>query len=138
MSVIEFQTPDPLIIAFETDGLTAYRRMPLAVVLPETTEEVSKVLKFCDENNVKIVARGAGTSLSGGAIPQEDAVVLAVTKMSKVLEIDFDNRFIKVQSGITNLSITDAVSAEGFFYAPDPVCQKIETAARTGGYRQAT
>ena len=78
--------------AFETDALTAYRKMPLAVVLPSTTEEVSAVLKFCHEHGVKVVARGAGASLAGGAIPQEDAIILGVAKMNRVLETDFENR----------------------------------------------
>ena len=106
--------------AFETDALTAYRRMPLAVVLPETTEQVSAVLAFCNARNVPVVARGAGTSLSGGAIPQEDAIVLGVSKLNRILDINYANRTIRVQAGVTNLAITDAVMDEGFFYAPDP------------------
>jgi len=115
--------------AFETDALTAYRRMPLAVALPRTTAEVSAVLKFCEANRVKVVARGAGTSLAGGAIPQEDALVVCVAKMSRILDVDFDNRTIRVQSGVTNLAVSDAVSAEGFFYAPDPSSQLACTIA---------
>ena len=97
--------------AFETDALTAYRRMPLAVVLPASTEEVAAVLSFCNENGVKVVPRGAGTSLAGGAIPQEDAIVLGVSKMNKVLDVNFADRTMRVQSGITNLAISQAVSA---------------------------
>src|ERR671916_551821 len=115
--------------AFETDALTAYRKMPLAVVLPSTTEEVSAVLKFCHGNGVKVVARGAGTSLAGGAIPQEDAIVLGVAKMNRVLDVDFRNRTARVQSGITNLAISEAVAHEGFFYAPDPSSQLACTIA---------
>jgi glycolate oxidase len=115
--------------AFETDALTAYRRMPLAVVLPSTTEEVSAVLKFCHGNGVKVVARGAGTSLAGGAIPQEDAIVLGVAKMNRVLDVDFASRTARVQSGITNLAISQAVAHEGFFYAPDPSSQLACTIA---------
>src|SRR3712207_6536196 len=115
--------------AFETDALTAYRKMPLAVVLPSTTEEVSAVMKFCHANGVKVVARGAGTSLAGGAIPQEDAVVLGVAKMNRVLSVDFENRTARVQSGITNLAISQAVAHEGFFYAPDPSSQLACTIA---------
>ncbi|HEV7873588.1 MAG TPA: FAD-binding oxidoreductase, partial [Enterovirga sp.] len=89
---------------FETDGLTAYRRMPLAVVLPSSTAEVSAIMRFCNENGIKIVARGAGTSLAGGAIPQEDAVVIGVSKMARVLDLDFENRTARVESGITNLA----------------------------------
>jgi glycolate oxidase len=114
---------------FETDGLTAYRRMPLAVVLPETTEQVSVVMAYCKEQGVKVVPRGAGTSLAGGAIPQEDAVVIAVTKMNQILELDFPNRFVRVQTGTTNLAISDAVGPEGFFYAPDPSSQLACTIA---------
>jgi len=90
--------PEALIVsederrAFETDALTAYRKMPLAVVLPSTTEEVSQVLRFCRDHGVKVVARGAGTSLCGGAIAQEDAIILGVSKMNRVLEMDFANR----------------------------------------------
>src|SRR5215203_5594018 len=115
--------------AFETDALTAYRKMPLAVVLPSTTEEVSAVLKFCHEHGVKVVPRGAGTSLAGGAVPQEDAIVLGVSKMNRVLETDFENRTARVQAGVTNLAISQAVSPEGFFYAPDPSSQLACTIA---------
>jgi glycolate oxidase len=115
--------------AFETDALTAYRRLPLAVVLPSTTEEVAAVLRFCYEKGVKVVPRGAGTSLAGGAIPQEDAIVLGVAKMNRVLNVDFENRAARVQSGITNLAISQAVAHEGFFYAPDPSSQLACTIA---------
>jgi glycolate oxidase len=115
--------------AFETDALTAYRRMPLAVVLPTTTEEVSAILSFCHRNKVKVVPRGAGTSLAGGAIPQEDAIVLGVAKMNRVLDVDFANRAARVQAGITNLGISQAVAHEGFFYAPDPSSQLACTIA---------
>src|SRR3954463_4702273 len=115
--------------AFETDALTAYRKMPLAVVLPSTTEEVSAVLKFCHAHGVKVVPRGAGTSLCGGAIAQEDAIILGVSKMNRVLDVDFENRTVRVQAGITNLAISQAVSPEGFFYAPDPSSQLACTIA---------
>jgi glycolate oxidase len=109
--------------AFETDALTAYRYMPLAVALPRTTEEVAAVLRYCHEQGVPVVARGAGTSLSGGAIPQPDAIVLGLSKLNRILDVNFANRTARVQAGVTNLSITEAVSAEGFFYAPDPSSQ---------------
>jgi glycolate oxidase len=115
--------------AFETDALTAYRRMPLAVVLPSTTAEVSAVMRFCHENGVKVVPRGAGTSLAGGAIPQEDAVVIGVAKMNRMLDVSFENRTARVQSGMTNLAISQAVAHEGFFYAPDPSSQLACTIA---------
>ena len=114
---------------FETDALTAYRRLPLAVVLPETTEQVSAVLAYCNQEAVKVIPRGAGTSLSGGAIPQEDAIVLGVSKMNAVLDIDYDSRMMRVQTGVTNLSISEAVLPDGFFYAPDPSSQLACTIA---------
>ena len=114
---------------FETDGLTAYRAMPLAVVLPDTTDMVAEVLRYCHREKIKVVARGAGTSLCGGALPLEDAVVVGVSRMNKVLEIDYDNRIARVESGITNLAISNAVSDEGFFYAPDPSSQLACTLA---------
>src|SRR5690606_30982791 len=115
--------------AFETDGLTAYRKMPLAVVLPQSTEEVSAVLRYCHQNGVKVVARGAGTSLCGGALPAEDAVVVGVSKMNRVLDVDYASRTAVVQTGITNLAISGAVGKDGFFYAPDPSSQLACTLA---------
>ena len=114
---------------FETDALTAYRRMPLAVVLPSTTEEVAAVLQYAKANGIRIVPRGAGTSLCGGALPLEDAIVVGVSKMNRVLEVDFHNRYARVESGITNLAISAAVAPEGFFYAPDPSSQLACTLA---------
>ena len=108
---------------FETDALTAYRCLPLAVVLPSSTEEVSRILRFCHENHVKVVPRGAGTSLAGGALPLEDAIVLCLSRMTKVLAIDVATRTARVEAGITNTGITQAVAAQGFFYAPDPSSQ---------------
>ena len=109
--------------AFETDALTAYRRLPLAVVLPGSTEEVAAVMKYCRDAGVNVVARGAGTSLAGGAIPQEDAIVLGLSKMSRILEVNYADRYARVQAGVTNLSISEAVMADGYFYAPDPSSQ---------------
>jgi glycolate oxidase len=109
--------------AYETDALTAYRQVPLAVVLPETTAEVAHVLRFADEAGVKIVPRGAGTSLSGGAIPAADAIVVGLGKFNRILEIDYENRCVVAQSGVTNLAISHAVAARGFYYAPDPSSQ---------------
>lgn len=115
--------------AFEADALTAYRRVPLAVVLPGSTQEVAKVLKYCHEQGLKVVPRGAGTSLCGGALPAEDAIVVGVSKLNRVLDVDFDNRTIRVETGITNQAISDAVAAEDFFYAPDPSSQLACTLA---------
>ncbi|MFQ6551414.1 FAD-linked oxidase C-terminal domain-containing protein [Aestuariibius insulae] len=108
---------------YECDALTAYRCPPLCVVLPSSTEEVSQVLKICHRMNVPVVPRGSGTSLAGGALPTEDSVILGVARMNAVLETDYDNRLIRVQSGRTNLSVTGAVEEDGFFYAPDPSSQ---------------
>ncbi len=108
---------------YECDALTAYRCPPLCAVLPETTDEVSAVLKICHEEGVPVVPRGSGTSLAGGALPTADSVILGVARMNDVIETDYDNRFIRVQSGRTNLSVTGAVEADGFFYAPDPSSQ---------------
>ncbi len=111
------------LVPFETDAFVSYRRLPLAVALPKTTEEVAAVMKYCHRYGIPVVPRGAGTSLSGGAIPQEDAVVIGLSKMASILELDFYNRTARVQAGVTNLSISDAAGAEGFFYAPDPSSQ---------------
>ncbi|MDF2119091.1 FAD-linked oxidase C-terminal domain-containing protein [Roseiarcaceae bacterium H3SJ34-1] len=156
MSAIAFPIPDPAILArrdaivaglellvpaeclvtsederraFETDALTAYRRVPLAVVLPRNTAEVSAVLAFCHAQGVKVIPRGAGTSLSGGAIPQEDAVVVGVSKLNRILNVDYANRTALVEAGVTNLSISDTVMPDGFFYAPDPSSQLACTIA---------
>lgn len=111
------------LVPFETDGFIAVRRLPLAVALPRTTAEVAAVLKYCARYDIPVVPRGAGTSLSGGAIPQEDAVVIALTRMNRILDVDFPNRCATVQAGVTNLAISESVSTDGFFYAPDPSSQ---------------
>jgi glycolate oxidase len=115
--------------AFETDALTAYKQMPLAAVLPTTTEQVSRVLKYCKANGIKVIARGAGTSLCGGALPSEDSLVLGVSKMNRVLDINYQNRTARVQTGITNIAISNAALPDGFFYAPDPSSQLACTLA---------
>lgn len=109
--------------AYECDALTAYRCPPLAAVLPASTEEVAAVLKVCHAENVPVVPRGAGTSLAGGSMPTADSIILGVARMTEVLETDYKNRFIRVQTGRTNLSVSGAVEEEGFFYAPDPSSQ---------------
>ena len=109
--------------AFDSDGLTAYSAMPLIVALPESTAQVAAVLSACAETGVKVVPRGAGTGLSGGALPLADGVSLALTKLNRILEIDYANRCAVVQPGVTNLAISEAVAAEGFYYAPDPSSQ---------------
>ena len=109
--------------AYDHDGLMAYKGLPLIVVLPETTEQVSAILKYAARHNVKIVPRGAGTGLSGGALPLADAITVGLAKFNKILDIDFDNRAVVAQTGVTNLAITQAVEHEGFYYAPDPSSQ---------------
>ena len=109
--------------AYECDALTAYRCPPLCAVLPSSTEEVSAVLKICHDMNVPVVPRGSGTSLAGGALPTADCVILGVARLNEVLETDYDNRIIRVQTGRTNLSVTGAVAERDFFYAPDPSSQ---------------
>ena len=108
---------------FETDGLTAYHQLPMVVVLPETTEQVSQVLAYCHAEGIKVVPRGAGTSLSGGALPLADGVLLGMAKFNKIKEIDFDNRVAVVEPGVTNLAVSTAVAHAGFYYAPDPSSQ---------------
>ncbi len=109
--------------AFECDGLTAYQQLPMVVVLPQTTAEVAAVLKYCKANNVKVVPRGAGTSLSGGALPLADGVLLGMGKFKRIVEVDVANRCAVVQPGVTNLGVTQAVQAHGLYYAPDPSSQ---------------
>jgi glycolate oxidase len=109
--------------AYESDGLTAYRQPPLVVVLPSTVAEVAAVLRYCKDEGIKVVPRGAGTSLSGGALPLADGVLLGMAKFNRILNIDYDNRCVVVQPGVTNLGITHAVEGAGFYYAPDPSSQ---------------
>jgi glycolate oxidase len=109
--------------AYECDGLAAYRTTPLAVVLPETTAEVSAILAYCHANGLKVVPRGSGTSLSGGALPLADGIVLGLGRFNRILEIDYDNLCVVTQPGVTNLGLTEAVSGRGFYYAPDPSSQ---------------
>ena len=108
---------------YESDGLTAYRQLPMLVVLPETTAQVSAILRYCYANNVRVVPRGAGTSLSGGALPLADAVTIGLGKFKRIIEIDYANRCAVVQPGVTNLAISDAVAHAGWYYAPDPSSQ---------------
>src|SRR5215471_12264340 len=108
---------------YESDGLTAYRQLPLVVVLPSTVEQVAAVLRYCKASAIRVVPRGAGTSLSGGALPLADGVLLGMAKFNRILEIDYDNRCIVAQPGVTNLAITRAVEQVGFYYAPDPSSQ---------------
>ncbi|HEX2216726.1 MAG TPA: FAD-linked oxidase C-terminal domain-containing protein [Xanthobacteraceae bacterium] len=108
---------------YESDGLTAYRQLPMVVVLPDTTEQVARVLRYCHQQGIRVVPRGAGTSLSGGALPLADGVLLGMGKFNRIREIDFDNRVVVAEPGVTNLAITKAVEDAGFYYAPDPSSQ---------------
>jgi glycolate oxidase len=108
---------------YEADALTAYRQLPMVVVLPETSAQVSAVLRYCHDNGIKVVPRGAGTSLSGGALPLADGVLLGMAKFNRIREIDYENRLAVVEPGVTNLAISEAVAHKGFYYAPDPSSQ---------------
>ncbi|MGH1350047.1 MAG: FAD-binding oxidoreductase [Methyloligellaceae bacterium] len=107
-------------MVFSSDALQAYRQVPLLVVLPESTREVATVLKYCSEKGIKVVPRGAGTSVTGSALPSEDSIVICLSRMDKVLTVNYEDRIARVQAGVTNQGITDAVAGNGFFYAPDP------------------
>ena len=109
--------------AYESDGLTAYRQTPLLTVLPRDRDEVAAVLKFCAHDGIKIVPRGAGTSLSGGALPLADGITLGLARLNRIIDIDFDSRTVTAGSGVTNLAISEAVRDRGFYYAPDPSSQ---------------
>jgi len=108
---------------FETDALSAYKQKPLVVVFPENTNEVSMILSYCNREKIKVVPRGAGTGLSGGALPLADCVLLCLGKFNKIINIDYKNKCVVAQPGVTNLSITEAVQSKGYYYAPDPSSQ---------------
>src|SRR5258707_7375166 len=115
---------------YQSDGLTAYRQLPMVVVLPHATDEVAAVLRYCHHNGIKVVPRGAGTSLSGGALPLGDGVLLGMARFNRIREVDYANRVAVVEPGVTNLAISQAVAHRGFYYAPDPASQ---IACTTGG-----
>ncbi|NBQ84109.1 MAG: FAD-binding protein, partial [Alphaproteobacteria bacterium] len=108
---------------FESDGLNGYRQTPMVVALPANAHDVSAVLSYCHKEGIKVVPRGAGTSLSGGALPLADAVLLGLSRMNQILDIDYENRAVVTQPGVTNLAITHAVEGQGYYYAPDPSSQ---------------
>jgi glycolate oxidase len=114
---------EPEMRPYESDALTAYRQLPMVVVLPDTTDQVRRVLKYCHDGGIAVVPRGAGTSLSGGALPAADAVLLGMAKFNRIREIDLENRVVVAEPGVTNLAITQAVAPAGFYYAPDPSSQ---------------
>ncbi len=131
----DFLSPDSVIFdpfetkAYECDGLTAYKCPPLAVLLPRSTEEVAKALAICHAEKIPVTPRGAGTSLAGGALPTGDSIILGTSRLNNILNLDIENRMVRVQTGVTNLSVTAAVEEEGFFYAPDPSSQVVCTIA---------
>src|SRR5580658_4050600 len=108
---------------FDADALGAYHQMPLVCVLPSNRQQISEILKYAAAQGVPIVPRGAGTSLSGGALPREDGILIGMGRMKRILEIDYENGCVVVEPGVTNLNITKAVEANGFYYAPDPSSQ---------------
>jgi glycolate oxidase len=112
---------------YECDGLTGRRVIPAAVCLPEATEQVQAVVRACAAHRVPFVARGAGTGLSGGALPVAEGIVISLARMNRVLEVDLDSQRITVQPGVTNLQVTGAVADDGFYYAPDPSSQQVCT-----------
>ena len=114
---------EPAMRPYESDALTAYRQLPMVVVLPDTTEQVQRVLRYCHQEDIKVVPRGAGTSLSGGALPLADGVLLGMAKFSRIREIDLPNRVVVAEPGVTNLAVSQAVEPAGFYYAPDPSSQ---------------
>ncbi len=116
-------TEEDRLRVYESDGLTAYRQLPLIVVLPETTAEVVAIMRYCSEHKIRIVPRGAGTGLSGGALPLADAITIGLGKFKRIVDIDLPNRVVRAQAGVTNLAITKAVEHAGFYYAPDPSSQ---------------
>ena len=116
-------TAEDSLRVYESDGLTAYKQLPMIVALPETTVQVAQILKYCHGQSIKVVARGAGTGLSGGALPLADAITLGLSKLNRILDVDLENRAVVAQPGVTNLAITQAVEEAGFYYAPDPSSQ---------------
>ncbi|GIH92098.1 FAD-linked oxidase C-terminal domain-containing protein [Planobispora siamensis] len=112
---------------YECDGLTHHRVVPGAVVLPESAEQIAAVVRLCNEYGVPFVARGAGTGLSGGALPRTDGVLIVTSKMRRILQVDLENRRAVVEPGVTNLAITEAVREHGYYYAPDPSSQQVCT-----------
>jgi len=118
---------DDELIAFECDALTGYRIKPVFVVLPETASQVSGVVRECFEHNIPYVPRGAGTGLSGGALPTEEGIVISLSRMNKIVDVDIANERVVVEPGVVNLSVTNAVSSSGYYYAPDPSSQIVCT-----------
>ncbi len=111
------------LLAYDCDGLTMHRRQPPLVVLPESTEQVAAAVRLCHQRGVPFIARGSGTGLSGGALAERDALVIATSRMRRVLAIDLENHRITVEPGVINSWVSRAVAGDGFYYAPDPSSQ---------------
>ena len=127
ISLLRKQLPEQCVLSrpeelrpYECDGLSAYHQLPMVVVIPETLEQVQATLRLCSEQKVPVVARGAGTGLSGGALPLSGGVLLVLARFNRILEIDTQNRVARVQPGVTNLAISKAAEPHGLYYAPDP------------------
>ena len=124
----EFVITEPERLAtYDCDGLTGWRARPACVVLPGSAEDVQGVVRLCARERVPFVARGAGTGLSGGALPVADGIVVALTRMNRILEVDVQSERVVVEPGVANLDVTRAVQAHGYFYAPDPSSQQVCT-----------
>ncbi|MFQ5468712.1 MAG: FAD-linked oxidase C-terminal domain-containing protein [Gammaproteobacteria bacterium] len=108
---------------YECDGLSAYRNTPRMVCIPEDIHQIQAIMRFCHERNLTVVARGAGTGLSGGALPDDNGLLLSLAKFKRILDIDLENRVATVEPGVRNLAISEAVASHGLFYAPDPSSQ---------------
>ncbi|MCB1123380.1 MAG: FAD-binding protein, partial [Verrucomicrobiae bacterium] len=115
------------LVAYETDGLTSFRSVPLAVVVPESQEEVIETVRLCYREGIPFVARGSGTSLSGGSMPVEGGVVITLNRLNRILKLDPENRFAVVETGTVNLKVSQAAAPYGLYYAPDPSSQQICT-----------
>ncbi len=116
-----------LLRVYECDGLTGHREVPALVALPRSTAEVQAVVRACDRHRVPFVARGAGTGLSGGAVPVAEGIVISLARMNRILEVDLESQRVVVEPGVTNLAVTQAVAPHGFYYAPDPSSQQVCT-----------
>src|SRR5437868_13614208 len=112
---------------YECDGLTNFRVLPCAVLLPTSTEQVQAIVQVCHRERIPFVARGSGTGLSGGALPVENGIVLSLARMNRILEVDLPNARVVVEPGVINLDVTGRVAADGYFYAPDPSSQSVCT-----------
>ena len=115
------------LVSYESDALTAYRSRPVAVIIPETQDEVVQAVRICHEYKIPFVARGSGTSLSGGSLPVKDGAVIAMNRLNRIIRIDPKDRIVIVEPGVVNLDVSKAVAPFGLYYAPDPSSQPVST-----------